>query len=162
MPKTYEPIASTTVGTATTTVTLSNIPQTYTDLVVVANAATPSGGIVFSVRFNSDTGSNYSGTRLGGTGTATFSDRSSSATSIGATILKSSAQPDGAYIIHIQNYANTNTYKTCLIRGNATQVGVTAGLWRSTSAITSVSFGGEFTADVIAGSTFVLYGIKAA
>ncbi len=154
-------MASATLGAATTSVTFSSIPSTYTDLVVVANAATPSGGTVFSVRFNSDTGSNYSATRLGGTGTTTFSDRSSSATSIAATILRSSSEPDGTYIIHIQNYANTNTYKTCLIRGNATQVGVTAGLWRSTSAITSISFGGEFTADVIAGSTFNLYGILA-
>jgi hypothetical protein len=164
MPKTYEPIATQTLGTATTTITFSNIPQTYTDLVLVANAATPTGGVVAAYRFNGDSGNNYSATRFGGTGSITFSDREANKNYIAGTLLSSAATPTGVYIAHIMNYANTTTYKTALTRNNnpSAQVSMTAGLWRNTAAITSVSFGAEFTADVRVDSTFTLYGIKAA
>jgi hypothetical protein len=69
-------------------------------------------------------------------------------------------------IIHIQNYANTTTFKTSISRiaretyGQAEVV----GLWRNTSAINSVSFiltGGGST-NFKAGTVITLYGIKAA
>ena len=64
----------------------------------------------------------------------------------------------------IQNYSNTTTYKTWLSRSNipADFVGALVGLWRSTSAITTIQFL-TTTADTFAiGTTFTLYGIKAA
>lgn len=61
------------------------------------------------------------------------------------------------------NYANTNVYKTGLGSVQSTQWDSTktVGLWRSTAAITSVTYfttGANFTV----GSTFSIYGIKAA
>ena len=63
----------------------------------------------------------------------------------------------------IQNYANTTTYKTMISRASdATQNAIAyVGLWRSTSAINSITL--SVSAGTFAiGSTFTLYGIKAA
>jgi len=62
------------------------------------------------------------------------------------------------------NYANTTTYKTSLTRGNIATVATlaTVGMWRSTSAITSIKIERDGSNLLAAGSTFTLYGIAAA
>ena len=71
---TYTPIASVTLSAATSSVTFSGIPQTYTDLVVVINAGNSGGtGYGIALQCNNDTGSNYSFTQLYGTGSAATS-----------------------------------------------------------------------------------------
>lgn len=157
MPKTYEPIQTQTVGTAVATVTFSSIPQTYTDLVLVANLIDSNG---FSVmRFNSDSGSNYSRTWMYGNGTSAGSSRG---TNISGLDLKaaSSGSEYPVDIVHLMNYSNTTTYKTCLIRQSyaSNEVALYAGLWRNTAAITTITV----TNNISAGSTFTLYGVKAA
>ena len=67
---TYESISSVTLTSNSTTVTFGSIPQTYTDLVLVIVAKITSGGLDMFIRFNSDTGSNYSYTQLYGNGTS--------------------------------------------------------------------------------------------
>ena len=66
-------------------------------------------------------------------------------------------------IVQIQNYSNTTTYKTGLVRANRAGGGVDAmaGLWRSTAAINSIVITHD-TAQFAAGSTFSLYGVQAA
>jgi hypothetical protein len=61
------------------------------------------------------------------------------------------------------NYSNSTTYKTILSRGNVTGTGIdlNVSLWRSTAAITNITVT-SFTSTYTAGSTFTLYGIKAA
>jgi hypothetical protein len=61
------------------------------------------------------------------------------------------------------NYSNATTYKTALAR--TSEDGVAAayvGLWRSTSAITSITIDKGSSDNFASGSTFTLYGIKAA
>ncbi len=54
---TYETIANTTLTTATSSITFTNISGSYTDLILVLNTAIASGYNGESViRFNSDTG----------------------------------------------------------------------------------------------------------
>lgn len=161
MPATYEPISTQTIGTAVSTVTLSSIPATYTDLVlVVGYGISTTGGENLYMRFNSDTGSNYSNTRLVAGGGGTGSYRDSGATVINVGAIYTTTDPL-THISHINNYANSTTYKTVLCRNNTTSnVAAHVGLWRSTAAITSITFsasGGNFGV----GSTFTLYGIKA-
>jgi hypothetical protein len=62
------------------------------------------------------------------------------------------------------NYSNTTTYKTVLLRSNnASAITVaTVGLWRSTSAINTIKIYADGAAVFSVGSTFTLYGIKAA
>jgi anti-sigma-K factor RskA len=66
--------------------------------------------------------------------------------------------------MHFMNYSNTTTYKTTLSRFASTlyQVWTHAGLWRNTAAINSIKVYTTAGANFNTGSTFTLYGIKAA
>lgn len=159
MPATYEPIATTTLGSASATVDFTSIPSTYTDLVLVFSGSTSSGNLG-KLRFNSDTGSNYSCTILWATGSYKTSSRY---TEPYLWVIPASANVMQNAIISINNYANANTYKTYLARANMPieSVGTTIGLWRNTNAITGIQFAlssGNYTS----GSTFTLYGVKSA
>jgi hypothetical protein len=162
---TYEAIATQTLGSTAATVTFNSIPSTYTDLVLVISAiATTSVGGDIVIQFNSDTGSNYSGTYLWGNGTSAGSTRGSNAT---YSLIDYYAEMDTSVanrIVSIQNYSNTTTFKTFLSRANNAGRGTDAivGMWRSTAAITSLLLDVTSTNDFAAGSTFSLYGIKAA
>ena len=56
---TYEPIATTTLTSAVSSVSFGSIPQTYTDLILVNYFATTTVNEDAYVQFNSDTASNY-------------------------------------------------------------------------------------------------------
>ncbi len=159
MPRTYEPIASTTLGTSATSVTLSSIPGTFTDLILIP-AATLGSFASFEIRVNGDTGSNYSYTYLYGNGTITGSARADNMTIINTVIQGTPGPVIGQ--LHFMSYANTSVFKTILMSGGAAShiATRTVGLWRSTSAITSITISSAAT--MASGSTFSLYGIKAA
>jgi hypothetical protein len=164
MTSTYEMIATTTLGSNQSSVTLSSIPSTYTDLVFVMNGS-DTGGVQLGIQFNSDTGNNYSNIGLTGNGSAADSVKGSNASLIqfGWDAYLESGFNYNA-IINIQNYSNTTTYKTLIGRANNATTGVTAtvGMWRSTSAITSMTLLQSYGSDLFkTGSTFTLYGIKA-
>jgi hypothetical protein len=167
MPKTYEPIATQTLGSDSASVTFSSIPQTYTDLILVAFARSTRAATADNsgIRFNADSGTNYSFTRLWGSGTGAFSSRATNETYAYSRINAASTTA-GVFspIIHnIMNYSNTVTNKTVITRGNATSdaVELNASLWRNTAAISSILFFAE-NGNLLSGSTFTLYGIKAA
>jgi len=163
---TYEPIATQTLSSSSIAVTFSSIPQTYTDLILVCQAQGTNATDTLTLILNSDTGNNYSITRLYGLGSGTAgSNRYSNQPNMAIA----DYMPDTTYfspvIAQIQNYSNSTTYKTVLSRSNAADnwVAGIVGLWRSTSAITSISIreaGG--LVNLKAGSTFTLYGIAAA
>lgn len=156
---TYSLIDSITLGSNQSSLTFSNIPSTFTDLVLVANIKKATGVIsVLKVTLNSDTGSNYSYTRLIGNGTSASSDRTSNDTG-GAGGYITTTQYNN--IINFLDYSNTTTYKTFLVRTNNERVAAFINLWRSTSAITSIKLEEVVTADISSGSTFKLYGIEA-
>jgi hypothetical protein len=159
---TYEAIATNTLGSAAASVTFSSIPSTYTDLVLVVNANTAIDTQI-RLQFNGDTGSNYSATMIGGDGSSAFTVRVSNEVSMNAAGVGITS---GSTVFQINNYANTTTYKTSMGRYNLGssgygEVGLKIGLWRSTSAVTSIVLfptSGNFNT----GGTFNLYGIKAA
>jgi hypothetical protein len=70
---TYEPIASQTLGSAVSSVTFSSIPQNYTDLILVVNYGISANNFGARIRFNGDTGSNYSDSFIYGTGSSALS-----------------------------------------------------------------------------------------
>jgi hypothetical protein len=165
MPKTYEPIQTQTLGANAASVTFSSIPQTYTDLVLQIVAGTNTGLTEPKIVLNADTGSNYSNTSLSGTGSVASSSRRTNQT--GWLLDWAGGITTNVYqynsTTHIQNYSNSTTYKTAVTRANSTDYGPDAitFLWRSTAAITSVQLV-PIANNFLAGSTFTLYGIKAA
>jgi hypothetical protein len=167
---TYTPVATQTLASAAASVTFSSIPQGYTDLVMIINmqsSYTGDSGNGARLQFNGDTGSNYSYTFIRGNGStaASYRDTSTTYTQIGLLPSSGGGTPAGAFgtgIANIQNYSNSTTYKTVLGRTNSTYASVEAsvGLWRNTAPITSITYFGD--GNILAGSTFTLYGIAAA
>jgi hypothetical protein len=157
LPSTMTPIATSTLSTAAASVTFSNLPQTYTDLVLVVNGlGAVNTGIVLT--FNGAT-TNFSNTNLGGNGSAAQSNRRTSQQFINLTYTSYfTTSYNGNIIAHIMNYANTTTYKTVLGRANNASIGteVMVGLWSNTAAINDGS------GNIGSGTTFTIYGIKAA
>lgn len=164
---TYSPIETNTLSSSASSVTFSSIPQGYTDLVLVMSVQGASAATTRDpgIRFNSDTASNYSYTGLTGNGSSAVSFRSSNQLA-GAAGFSFPTTGFETIIMSIQNYSNSTTYKTALFRNSsaAAIVGACVNLWRSTSAITSLTVLGSDlgSININAGSTFSLYGISAA
>jgi len=153
---TYEPIATTTLGSNSNTVTFSSISGSYTDLVLIMNFSLTANDEV-RIRFNSDTSTNYSRVYFEGNGSTTGTNVQGSVGNI--QILGRSTRMTN--IVNIMNYSNTTTYKPILARFSSSIVGAEVGLWRSTNAITNISVYTD-TNPFVSTSMFTLYGIKAA
>ena len=162
----YTPLQSIVLTSSASSVTFSNIPQTYQDLVLVVN---PSGVGAntdenCSIQVNGDTTSTYSMTRIRGNGSTATSDRETSATSATAGIMTVKATANGttdSYIINFLNYSNSTTYKSWISCSSSAAYAVQSMvcLWRSTNAINSIKF--KINSNNFgAGSTFDLYGIS--
>lgn len=155
---TYEPIETRTLSTAQSSVTFNTITGTYTDLVLVSDSILVSGTGAARIRYNSDSGSNYSNTYVYGDGSSALSGRSSNQTSIDFNFIGTARSTS---ICHIQNYSNSTTYKTLISRGNGGGITIAyVGLWRNTAAITTIEVIGSSNFNT--GSTFTLYGIASA
>lgn len=162
MPATYEPIATTTLGSAAAEITFSSIGSTYTDLRVSFVTASGTSANTAYIRFNGDTATNYSRTSIYGNGTSALSNQTSTANRIALPTVLLASTPE-FISCDVFSYAGS-TYKTCLATQNSDAngsgtVNYLVGLWRSTSAITSLTLGnngGTFAT----GTTATLYGIK--
>jgi len=156
MAATYEKIATNTLGNNTATVTFNSISGSYTDLVVVISGYMTSGAGYGFVRVNGDTGSNYSRTFIQGDGSSAIASGNSNDNQNYITMYNTNSTNA---IFNFMNYSNTTTYKTYLSRDGGIEGSTiaTVNLWRSTSAITSISF--IAVSNFISGSTFTLYGI---
>lgn len=172
----YDSLATVTVGaTAVSSIEFAGIPAGYKHLQIRAiyrtNAAF-AGTLDMWMRFNSDTGSNYSRHVLQGNGAAAAAGANITQTRIpfGNAIpgALSTANTFGAAIIDILDYTSTNKAKT--VRGlygandNTTnteyRAQLNSGLWYATpTAITSITLLSELN-DLVQYSSFALYGIK--
>jgi len=148
------PIATQTLGSAAASITFSSIPGTYTDLRLVLNVAgynqTASSNPV--MQFNSDTATNYSYTNLAGSGSAAATGAATTTYIPIAAFSVGTAAQAYSYFIDIFSYAGS-TNKTVLSQAaydsnGAGYVELIVGLWRSTSAITSI------TVKVLSSTTF--------
>jgi hypothetical protein len=175
IPTDFESIATVSVGSGgAANVEFTSIPATFTHLQIRILGRSNHSGVsdTVEVQVNSDTGSNYNGHYLYGNGSSVFAGSYGATTGemylggvAGAT---STSGIFGATIIDILDYANTNKYKT--FRGtdgvelNSTSgtMFIRSGLWRSTSAITSLKFTLDNGTAFVQYSHFALYGIKVA
>jgi len=177
LPGDFESIATTTLTTATSTITFSSIPATYTHLQIrlFSQDARATYGITeIRMSFNGDSSSIYRTHNLYGDGaSATSSDGGA----LGYIILgdgtfgSSTGGTFGVGIVDILDYANTNKFKTVrnlsgvdlngTIAGFGGRAGLSSGVWRSTSAISSITLTSNSGVNFTQYSSYALYGVKA-
>lgn len=163
----YDSISTVTVGAGgTSSISFNSISQDYTHLQIRAITKNTSSSNFAAMRFNSDTGSNYSAHYIDGDGTsATVGGASNYDRSyFGYTSTSSQTNIFGVSIIDILDYKNTNKFKTVRVltgvdaNGSGT-VELSSSSWRSTSAITDINV--FFSSNNFAQySQIALYGIK--
>jgi len=180
IPGTFESIATQTVTSGgTSSIAFTSIPSTYKNLQLRITAQT--NRTVYGIdegymRFNSDSGNNYSNHRMFGDGSSATAAPNQSETHIlmgsghfGTTV---GGGNFGINIIDIFDYASTNKNKTIRLIGgtdhNGAQygsiggrVGQTSGVWmNSASAISSITITPANSSLFTEYSSFALYGIK--
>lgn len=159
---TYTPLATLTLTSPDNSITFSNIPGTYRDLIFTVSHKVDSSATAedWYFRFNGDSGSNYSFVRMFGNGS---SASSTSGSGTYANNFIDDTTNFSSYVIQIMDYSATDKHKTFLVRENLAtlQVSARAGRWASTAAINSIAItSADFGADNFSiGSTFSLYGI---
>lgn len=170
---TYTLIASQTLVSSASSITLSSIPQTYTDLHLVTNTKSDQIGTNYNnlyVAFNGDSSTNYSSIFVWANGTTTLGSYLNNSTYfqiVGSDSSAPSIASFGASFCYIPNYSTTGI-KQIATEGysitNSYSTGyafneLEANLYRGTSAITSISVTSA-SGNFIANSSFYLYGIK--
>jgi hypothetical protein len=164
----YDSIATFTVSSATNTITFSSIPSTYKHLQLRSINLSSGGDNNIILRFNSDSGNNYSEHAVYGSGTAVgaYATTPSPYASAGYTADATYPSPS---VCDILDYANTNKNKTVRAFGGSNRNGALSYItyqssaWMNTAAINRI--------DIIHGNigggkvwntytTFALYGIK--
>jgi hypothetical protein len=174
----FESIATTTVGAGGAgSISFTGIPSTYMHLqlrIISRSTSTSANGITTGIRFNGDTGSNYSLHYLSAyQGLAAGVESAGIANTSQMYVAVFPADGNAASIfssqvVDIFDYKNTNKNKTVRSIGgydmNASGSGYNyvtlySGNWRSTSAVTSIDFT-MVAGDYAQYSSFALYGIK--
>jgi hypothetical protein len=166
MATTYDKIATTTLGTASSTIEFGSISSGYTDLrIVLVSVNDASSTQPVEMRFNSDSSTNYSTTHLYGNGGNAGSYRYTNANKMTIQDGQPNSTSPIMSTIDIFSYAG-NTFKTVLITESSDTngggfVGRIVGLWRSTSAITTITLGAPLAGPQKfgVGSIATLYGI---
>ena len=173
---TYILISSQVLGSSVASVTFSSIPQTYTDLKLTFSARLDIAGVGSSALayvYNGDnigSGVNYDYTLLTGNG-ASVSSFSGGGNNGQTWIYYTDTAGDTANTfasgdIYIPYYANSSYKKQSFAvhceENNAASAHMssTAGIYNQTSPVTSIKVGNFGGGNLIAGSSFYLYGIK--
>jgi hypothetical protein len=163
---TYRRIQSQTLGSTQTSITFTSIPQTYTDLNISLIAGQNTRAGAFVVYFNSDTGTTYTSSFLLGTGSSRSGNCSNSTNGIINFGDLGSATIVNLIELNINRYTETNAHKSTSSIFSSKERGrilFNFGLWRSNSAITSVTLSFSNGTDTFAiGTVATLYGIEAA
>jgi len=160
-------ISSQTLASTATTVTFSSIPQTYTDLLIVASARSgyAGSGDTIVAQFNGDAvTTNYTYRRLIGNGT-TSSSASGNFFFVGyCTGSTDTANTFGSAQLIIPNYSATGIKggsADSVYENNAALAiqGIHANSWSGTAAITSVALTAPSATAFQIGSIFSIYGL---
>ena len=162
-------IETKTLGTAAASIEFTSIPQDGTDLVCVFSFRIDTGGtyVNTAIRFNGDTGSNYSMRMLYGTGSGSGLSAAQTTTSLQwvySTGTVATANTFGNAQVYIPNYTGSTAKSVSMdsvSENNATEAiqALTAGLWSGTAAITSMLLFAQPGTNLLAGSTASLYKI---
>ena len=168
----FESIATVTVGSGgASSIEFTSIPSTFHHLhlrMIFRNSSTNGSSRTTKLTFNADTAANYAYHQLYGDGSSAAANADSNVNYIftsTTTISTDTASVFAAMLLDVLDYASTSKFKT--VRGfhgrdqnGAGLALLDSGLWRSTSAVTSLTLapiGNNFAQH----TTAALYGIKA-
>jgi len=169
---TYTLISSNVLASNAASVTFSAIPATYTDLVLRFSVRSTFAGANIGTYYtlNSDTSSLYSETFMFGTGTTVTSSRNSGvASSVNSTSVNGSTSTASTFTsleLYLPSYTSTTSKPWSLFNAredNSATVNciqAMAGLYRNTSAITSITITPTGASSYVTNSSFYLYGIS--
>jgi hypothetical protein len=168
MAQTYVPIQTITLATTSATIDFTNIPQTYTDLLLVISSRTTNVSdypTVTNISFNGST-SNFSGVYLeNASGTVgAFTDQPRMvALSPGANTTSNTFGNSQCYIANYTSSNNKAFNAEAVGENNGTRsyMELISNLWSNSAAITSISLT-PASASFAANSTATLYGIGGA
>jgi len=171
MPSTYVLIASNVLGTSATTVTFSSIPQTYTDLFLCMSVRGNLTNLATRIRWNSDSSSLYSIIDLIGQGSTVLNNTYSNNTELDTTRTNQAnsnwtANTFTSIEIYLPNYTSGTSKPSLSVSAAENQsasvnnIDVVAGLYRGTSAVSSILITPGNSNNFVVGSSFYLYGIK--
>jgi hypothetical protein len=161
-------IQTITLGADASSIEFASIPQTYTDLMLVASIRTARAVVAddLAFRFNGDTGSNYLYRSIYGTGNATASGTGTLTGGYLGLYCGSSATANtfGNGSLYIPNYTGaTSKPSSCETvtenNGTVSHQIIIANSWTQTSAITSITIYNFVVANLVAGTKISLYGI---
>lgn len=166
----YDSLATVTVPSGgLASISFAGIPSGYKHLQLRATMLGSTTGVDAPyIRYNGDTGSNYTLHTLLGEGTTARAQAvtSTSSINIGGFWFGLVGSYPSVSVIDILDYANTSKYKTTrTLTGqdnNATygSVGLGSGLWQNTSAINSLTIYLSGSTTFSQHSSFALYGVK--
>jgi len=168
-PTSYESISTVTVGGGgASSISFTSIPSTYKHLEIRGIGQINTGTEYALVRFNSDSGANYSIHYLNGSGAAASAGAATSSNQAAMFYgmgMPSTANTFGAGVCAILDYADTNKYKTVrsldgFDANGSGGIELCSSSWRNTAAITSISLTPNSSKTFNQYSSFALYGIK--
>jgi hypothetical protein len=164
MANTFELIAGTTLGSASSNIEFASIPATFTDLKLVYSLRSDNGDDYFALTLNGSSSSFTTRDIQGSGSSASSANRSDNLLIYTQSQSSTTANTFSNGDIYFPNYAgstNKSFSQDTVQENNATNAGVAlrAGLWSNTAAITTIRIAkasGNFTAN----STAYLYGVK--
>ena len=171
VPGAYDALATVTLSAATASITFAVIPSGYKHLqvrVLGRNTIANTTEDDLLMKFNGDTGANYTIHYVGGDGVNPFvagvgtrSDPRAGFTVDGNALASTFA----SNVVDILDYSNTNKYKTTRTlagseRNGAGRIMLESGVWMNTAAITQIVFTSSNSSNFAINSSFALYGVK--
>ena len=172
-PNAFYLLETTTLTSSASSVSFTGL-DSYTDykhlqLRVVAKVDDPDGADVIRMNFNNDTGSNYAIHGLSGNGSSVTSFAATSRSNMSFYRFTGAGTGDeyGAAVIDLLDAFNTSKNTTMRALGgvhSATafdEIAIATGLYINTAAISSIALEPGQGTNLISGSRFSLYGIKA-
>jgi hypothetical protein len=162
---TYEKIQSVTLLSDQASIDFTAITNAWTDLKISYIGGQSANNDAWIIRFNGDTGANYTSSYFLSGGSTPGGGCSNDTTAMSNFGDLGGAGIETLVDINVNSYAETNRYKSVLSNYASKQrnrVNFNAQLWRSNSAITDIKFLCTGTDLLKAGSIATLYGIAAA